>query len=126
MKHPEAVRGKQHEKHPETVRAKTQETHSETVRDKQHASHPEAARTGHDTNVTSYDRDVWKGWPVVAMDPSTHPTQSPISTNQRYEMLLFLAQIFVSHTGITNSLAHSDSVWFCRFWFNRPNTAKWL
>ena len=55
------------------------------------------------------------------MDPSTGPTRSPISTNQRREMLLYLAQIFVSHPGITkNGSAHTDSVRFCRFWFNRP------
>ena len=60
------------------------------------------------------------------MDPSTEPTRSPISTNQRREMLLFLARIFGSHAGITNNgSAHTDSVRFCRFWFNRP-TAKWL
>ena len=60
------------------------------------------------------------------MDPSTGPMWLPISTNQRCEMLLFLAQIFVSHTGITNnSSAHTDSAWFCCFWFNHP-TAKWL
>ena len=54
------------------------------------------------------------------MDPSTGPTQSPISTSQRHEMLLFLTQIFVSHAGITNNgLAHTDSVRFCHFWFNR-------
>ena len=60
------------------------------------------------------------------IDPSTEPTRSPISTNQRREMLLFLARIFGSHAGITNNgSAHTDSVRFCRFWFNRP-TAKWL
>ena len=85
------------------------------------------ARTGHNTNVTSYDRDVWNGWPVVATDPSTRPTWSLISTNQRCKMLLFLAHISVTHAGITNNgLAHTDSVWFCRFWFNHPNTAKWF
>ena len=63
---------------------------------------------------------------LPAMDPSTQPTRSPISTNQRCEMLLFLAQIFVSHAGITkNDSAHTDSVRFCRFWFNR-STVKWL
>ena len=60
------------------------------------------------------------------MDPSTEPTRSPISTNQTREMLLFLAQFFGSHAGITNNgSAHTDSVWFCCFWFNRP-TVKWL
>ena len=62
----------------------------------------------------------------VNIDPSTEPTRSPISTNQRREMLLFLARIFGSRAGITNNgSAHTDSVQFCRFWFNRP-TAKWL
>ena len=60
------------------------------------------------------------------MDPSTEPTRSPISTNQRREMLLFLARIFGSHAGITNNgSAHTDSVRFCRFWFSRPRV-KWL
>ena len=54
------------------------------------------------------------------MDPSTGPTRSPISTNQRREMLIFLARIFVSHAGITNNgSAHTDTVKFCRFGFNR-------
>ena len=53
---------------------------------------------------------------VGHMDPSTCPMWLPISTNQGHKMLLFLAQIFVSHAGITNNgLAHTDSVWFCRF-----------
>ena len=70
-------------------------------------------------------RKYQPGRPI--MDPSTCPTRSLISTNQRREMLLFLSRIFfVSHAGITNNgLAHTDSVRFCRFWFNRP-TAKWL
>ena len=61
-------------------------------------------------------------------EPLTHP-QSPCgrwSQPIRREMLLFLAQIFGSHAGITNNgSAHTDSMWFCRFWFNRP-TAKWF
>ena len=62
---------------------------------------------------------------VSTIDPSTGPTQSPISTNQRREMLLFLAQIFGSHAGITNNgSAHTDSA-VLSFWFNRP-TVKWL
>ena len=61
------------------------------------------------------------------MDPPTGPMRSPISANQRPEMLLFLARIFVSHAGITNNgSAHTDSVRFCPFGFNRHNTAKWL
>ena len=64
---------------------------------------------------------------IVPMNPSTGPTRSQISTNHRREMLLFLAQVFVSHAGITNNgSAHTDSVRFCHFWFNRPNTAKCL
>ena len=68
----------------------------------------------------------------TAREQCTHPQaprdrRSPISTNQRREMLQFLARIFVSHAGITNNgSAHTDSERFCRFWFNRPNTAKWL
>ena len=39
----------------------------------------------------------------------------------------FQRGFFVSRAGITNNgLAHTDSVRFCRFGFNRPNTAKWL
>ena len=41
------------------------------------------------------------------MDPSTGPTRSPISTNQRREMLLFLARIFGSHAGITKPARHT-------------------
>ena len=98
MKHPEAVRGKQHEKHPETVRAKTQETHSKTVRDKQHASHPEAARTGHDTNVTSYDRDVWKGWPVVANGPIHTPhTVTDLNQSEIRNAAIFSTDFCLTH-----------------------------
>ena len=41
------------------------------------------------------------------MDPSTGPTQSPISANQRCEMLLFLllAQIFLSHMLVSQTMA---------------------
>ena len=62
------------------------------------------------------------------MDPSTRPaTRSPISTNERREMLLFLARSFVPHAGITNNgSAHTDSVRFCRFGFSLANTAKWF
>ena len=47
---------------------------------------------------------------VKAIDPSTRPTRSPNSTNQRRKMLLFLARIFlVSHAAITNNgSAHTD------------------
>ena len=45
------------------------------------------------------------------MDPSTGPTRSPISTNQRREMLLYLAQIFVSHPGITNNGSAHTTQW---------------
>ena len=60
------------------------------------------------------------------MDPSTGPTRSPISTNQRREMLLFLARIFGSHAGITKPARHTlTQCGFVGLWFNRP-TAKWL
>ena len=68
-------------------------------------------------------------WLSFPMELSTDPRWSPISTNRRREMLLFLARILVSHAGIPNNgSAHTDSLRFCRFWFNRPipNTAKWL
>ena len=84
------------------------------------------------TDITFGVKDRVSFWMNVlttftSMDPSTCPMRSPMSINQRREMLLFLAQIFVSHAGITNNgLAHTDSVLFCHFWFNRPNTAKWL
>ena len=56
---------------------------------------------------------LWMG----QCDPSSGPTRSPISTNQRREMLLFLARIFGSQAGITNNgSAHTDSMRFCRFW----------
>ena len=65
--------------------------------------------------------DLSFNWPIH------RPTWSPISTNQRREMLLFLARIFVPHAGITNNgSAHTNPVRFCRFWFSHPNTAKWL
>ena len=39
----------------------------------------------------------------------------------------FVVFVVVSHACITNNgSAHTDSVRFCRFGFNRHNTAKWL
>ena len=60
---------------------------------------------------------------VRLIDPSSRDTRSPISTNQRRGILLFLARILF-HTLVTQA-AHTDSVQFCCFWFNRPSTAKW-
>ena len=59
----------------------------------------------------------------------THP-QSPRGRRSqpiRYaKCCYFLAQIFGSHAGITNNgSAHTASVQFCRFGFNRPRV-KWL
>ena len=63
----------------------------------------------------------------LSTDPSTGPMRSPFSTNQTQNVAVFSTYFFVSHTGITNnSSAHTDSVRFYCFWFNRPNTAKWL
>ena len=65
--------------------------------------------------------DLSFNWPIH------RPTRSPISTNQRREMLLFLARTFVPHAVIANNgSAHTIPVRFCRFWFSHPNTAKWL
>ena len=56
------------------------------------------------------------------MDPCTGPTRWLISTNQRREMLLFLARIFVSHAGITNNgSAHTDSA-VLSFLVQSPNS----
>ena len=64
--------------------------------------------------------DAHNHWPI-------HRPHAVADLNQRREKLLFLVRIFVPHAGITNNgSAHTGSVRFCRFWFNSPNTSKWL
>ena len=125
MKHTLKQWGENSMKHILKQWGETQETHPETVRDKQHESHPEASRTGHNTNVTSYDRDVWNGRPVVAMDLSTRPTRSPISTNQ-----IRNAAIFSTDFCLTRWYhKQPGTLWLSvvlSFLVQPPNTAKWL
>ena len=57
-----------------------------------------------------------------------HTPHAVVDFNQSEtrNVAIFSADFFVSHAGITNNgSAHTDSVRFCRFGFNRP-TAKWL
>ena len=81
----------------------------------------EGGRVRKERGVKGLEREglgKWRGEKEI--DPSTHATRSPISTDQRRDLLLFLARISVSVTRWGHKLWCS----FCRFGYNRPNTAK--
>ena len=78
----------------------------------------EGARSEGDRERERLGKGKWRGEKEI--DPSTHATRSPISTNQRRDLLLFLVRISVSVTRRGHKLWCS----FVVLGTNRPNTAK--